>query len=291
MAPMGWEAKGGAETLLPWQGGGRLITLAFVKKYLAENLVGIEMALYSLSNLLLNKEVRANELLPEEIKSRMREFLNFMTHHIPTLGLPMTEMGLRRFQEDLLDTYTGLQIGSAIEELAERFHDEMQTITFLYVKAEKLKYFEKESAFGAKVHEGFPSAEYDIQEAANCFALNRYTASVMHSMRVLESGLDAMAVALKVKRSGKSWAADLNVFKAAWDKKIAANPRLSGWRRQFFPKAFAEFRHFADAWRNHAMHAEARYGEQESELVFQHVQSFMQHLAARLHEPKRKKRT
>ena len=42
--------------------------------------------------------------------------------------------------------------------------------------------------------------------------------------------------------------------------------------------------HFKNAWRNHAMHARARYNEAEARRILEHTKGFMQHLSQRLHE-------
>ena len=78
------------------------------------------------------------------------------------------------------------------------------------------------------------------------------------------------------------------IFASAWDKKLKSSRKPRGWRRSFFPEAFADFRYFADAWRNYAMHGKTQYGETEAEKVFEHVRSFMRHLATRLKEKKAK---
>jgi HEPN domain-containing protein len=158
-------------------------------------------------------------------------------------------------------------------------------IKFIYIPAEKMAFYDQPEAFGTAVAKAFPGADYDIREAGNCFALGLHTAAVMHSMRVLESGLNALGHGLRATRSIHGWGNDLKIFQDKWDTILATKPKKLGWKRQFYPQLFLHFRYFADAWRNRAFHKpEAKYGELEAQKVFEHVREFMQLLATRLSE-------
>jgi hypothetical protein len=252
--------------------------------YLATRLVSISNYFIQLFRPIFTLD--DEEKIPTEDQANMRDALRAMSAELEKLGLRLTKLSADRFAESLPDL-TGDQAYNAFEDLFQRFQDEVHEIRFFYIDRQKMEYFGLAAAFGADVAKNFPSAEYDIQEAANCFALSRHTATVTHSMRALEAGLGALAGALKVKRSGRGWGSDLKILEDAWQKKLKAKPGPRAWERTFFAQAFADFRYFADAWRNHAMHASARYGEQEAEQVFEHVRSFMQHLANRLRAKKR----
>jgi hypothetical protein len=244
---------------------------------ISNDLLTIFLALFSLEE---------EEIVPADAQVKALGALRSIAQELEVLGLPLSKLSADRFAEALPEL-TGAEADKAFDDLQQRFQDEIYPIRFCHVRPEKMDFFGLKAAFGADVAKNFPSAEYDVREAANCFALSRYTATVMHCMRVLETGLSALAGALSVKRSGRGWGSDLKIFEDAWQKQLKAKPRLIAWKRTFFAQAFADFRYFADAWRNHAMHASARYGEEEAGRVFQHVRSFMQHLATRLREKKR----
>mgnify|MGYP001585324592 CR=1 FL=1 len=74
-----------------------------------------------------------------------------------------------------------------------RLSDEVESYRFFYVEKDRQQYLANENLFGEQVAKAFPSAEADIQDAGRCLAFNRWTASVFHSMRVLEIGLNALA--------------------------------------------------------------------------------------------------
>jgi hypothetical protein len=266
-----------------------VFSLWFVKIYLASRLVGISdefVGLFAGFGSVLDDDPLASSAKRSAARSLRR-----MSAELDALGLPFTKLAADRLASELVledgPLATGRQFDEAFNELFQRFQDEVQQIRFLFVEPNKLKHYDQAAPFGAEVAQKFPCAEFDIREAANCFALGRYTATVMHCMRVLEKGLDALGKAVKAKKTHRGWGNDLNAFADAWEKQLKAKPTGQGWRRAFFPKAFADFRHFEFAWRNHAMHGHKSFGETEAEQVFEHVQSFMQHLATRLKETKR----
>jgi len=230
-----------------------------------------------------------DEIVVKATQQRLRAHLEDVVRETKELRLPMSEIAAARLLENL-HISTNQEVLAAGEELKNRVVDEAQSIQFLHVRSEKLIHFERNHPFGPKVAEKFPGAEYDISEASNCFALGRHTATVMHCMRVLEVGLEALRVAVKAKKTHRGWGMDLKEITDAWNAKITAKPapKNLGWRRTFFPQAFAEFRNFEFAWRNNAMHKHYNYGESESEKVFNHVRDFMQLIATRLRERRKR---
>jgi HEPN domain-containing protein len=64
---------------------------------------------------------------------------------------------------------------------------------FLFLNANEAEFFQSEFPFGSEVAKAFQSTDYDAREAAQSYAVGRYTACVFHCMRVLEHGLRALA--------------------------------------------------------------------------------------------------
>ncbi len=58
--------------------------------------------------------------------------------------------------------------------------------TVMFLPPDDLKYYNQKQYFGPEVFRTFPSTQLDVAEAANCYALERYTACVFHCTRVLE---------------------------------------------------------------------------------------------------------
>jgi hypothetical protein len=77
-----------------------------------------------------------------------------------------------------------------LEHLEIDFVQELCDVRLLRLNSERINYFlddgDQTLPFGNEVAVAFPSATYDIREASNCFALERWPACVFHLMRTLE---------------------------------------------------------------------------------------------------------
>jgi hypothetical protein len=131
---------------------------------------------------------------------------------------------------------------------------------------------------GKSVLRTFRKIQPDVEAAGRCCALNEWSATVFHSMCILDHGLRYMA-----RRTGltlpkkEEWhqlitliedkVTALRALKPPPKKKIA-----------YFSGAAVEFRHFKDAWRNYTMHAVKSYEENEARRVLTSVKYFMRAL-------------
>lgn len=55
-------------------------------------------------------------------------------------------------------------------------------------------------------------------------------------------------------------------------------------QKEFYAQAVSHFGILKDAWRNHTMHVRGIYTEEQAELIFNNVKSFMQKLSTKLSE-------
>jgi len=168
------------------------------------------------------------------------------------------------------------------QEIGRTFRRELSTINCYFINPDRVKYLgEKEGLFGARVSEKYPTAEYDIQEAAKCLALQRPTACVMHLMRVLETGLQSLADELGVPAQD-NWNTVLNHVDRLLPE-ISAK-RFGPGDEQWFSEAGAHFRLLKNGFRNHVMHIHEKYNDEQAENIFNHTKAYMQHLATRLQD-------
>ena len=176
----------------------------------------------------------------------------------------------------------------AIEKLASK---EFKGKMFLYVPAERAKFWptvKQPHAFGDTVVSSFPSAAFDIHNAAICIATTQSTASVFHLMRVLEIGLTSLGNKFGVSLAHTNWAPAIEQI----ESKIRDMHKDPAWKalpdckeqQEFYAQAASHFAILKDAWRNFTMHARGKYTEDEAERIFENVKGFMQQLAERIHE-------
>jgi len=178
------------------------------------------------------------------------------------------------------------QMGS----LKELIRKELREKLFVYISPEKLRFVsndERGISFGQAVVDSFPSTRFDICEAGVCLAASRATAAVFHLMRVLEIGLSAFAGKFDIPSDHTNWHNIIEGIEKAV-RSMGSNPnRAADWKDQqeFFSQAASHFMSFKDAWRNYTAHSRGVFTEERAALIFDSVRSFMQTLAAQLHEP------
>lgn len=187
-------------------------------------------------------------------------------------------------REDALKIDVARELGI----LKKRVDDELKGRQFLALEPSKSRYYGQRHQFGRAVSDSFPSANRDIEESGNCFALDRRTACVFHLMRVMEVGLRVTADTLKDTRinpkTNPSWDSILKKFRQELEKPLSM--REDEWKTDdvFFSGVAATLMAVKDAWRNPTVHVESDYDEEQALDILNAVAAFMRHLAKKLHE-------
>lgn len=232
----------------------------------------------------LRSEVAAygsHESLFSHSRDEFPEFLAQLKSACADLGLTYTG-GLASHAESRLAAkgveYTHLELLSDLDALIFSFGDELRNEPFLRFPKDSEPYFQRDDLFGPEVATAFPSSAEDIQHAGTCYALGQHTASVFHSMRVLEVGLHVFADRLGVDFGRDAWGTVLDRIDAVL-KKNASGPRVDAIERQVFAEAALNFRYLKDAWRNEVSHLRGEYAKGQAESVLAHVRDFMRELA------------
>ena len=122
----------------------------------------------------------------------------------------------------------------------------------------------------------FPDMEYDLVHAGRCYAIEEYTASVFHLMRVME---------LAVKELGNKLGVDLIQYQLWNDILLQCNAKLNGKFKTKAEKQSAEniayrsivshLDNVRQAWRNEVMHPAAYYEKWQADGVISTVKSFL----------------
>jgi hypothetical protein len=265
----------------------RLLSLFQMLEVGAYGYIDVGVAIQSISEN-LTVSLAPEEILTDAAKAEVHQALLTILGHCGTgqLNLAVCRNLTKRF----LDTYekqapTYGQARDDIRVLKLALEAELDTRLFLFVPPERADYYTQEPwppwedvGFIGKmepfraVEKAFPSTRYDLEEAGDCFALARYTASVFHLMRVMEAGLKTVAKALGI------------AYSSNWGRCLAEIDKQGQQSEPFFAEAATYLKSVKNVWRNPTMHVERMYSEQEAERIFNAVQAFMQHLASRLTE-------
>jgi hypothetical protein len=181
--------------------------------------------------------------------------------------------------------YTDSDLLHDLNTLDMSFSNELGSDLIFRIAFDKNIYFDKDALFGSDVATAFPSAADNIRNAGTCFAVEQWDASVFHLMRVLERGLDVLAVKFSIPFQNTTWHNIIEQIEKAV-RKMDANYGAD-WKNQqkFCSEAASQFMFLKEAWRNHIMHLGDVYDEGKALSVLRHVHELMQVLAkGGLHE-------
>ena len=226
-------------------------------------------------------EKRLNRRGRDELRTELKQLLDVAQK----LDLPVSQKLL------VVRLAEGGNLPATVEEfemLAETLKAEIESKLFFFVPSHRAKYYDL--ILPSIVTMNFPLASQEMVLAGNCIATDCHTASVFHSMRAVEIGLQAMATSLGVAFS-------YPLALAEWGKIVGEiEPKINEFKLpprsaekdadlEFYSEAASQFRHFNNAWRIRVAHARASYQEHQAMKVFDYTLNFFQTLSLRLKEP------
>jgi hypothetical protein len=192
---------------------------------------------------------------------------------------------------------TWQELANELQVLRQSIEADLEKHLFVQIPYEKTELFNRMKTDWAVILNAIPSAREDVEEALSCYAFERNTASVFHSMRIAEWGLRAFCRHLGLKQVKKTVKNGVPIFVpvefAMWDQIInqlrpraqskidATKNRASKQAKQeFYFSVLAEIDGFKDAWRNHVMHTRRSYSAEDAIAVLTHVLRFMKNLVS-----------
>jgi hypothetical protein len=167
-------------------------------------------------------------------------------------------------------------VKTKVEQLCSVVHSELESRAFFHIQQNHALYYDQKELFGVQVNLKFPTIQYDMVEAGNCYALGRSTACVFHLMRIMEVGVQQFGTKLGVTLTDeKNWQNILDEANKAIKSLSSKAPDTVS-----MSQAAANLYAVKLAWRNEVMHPNDTYTLEESESIIQQVRIFMQQLAA-----------
>lgn len=170
---------------------------------------------------------------------------------------------------------------SMLTGIRESFEDDLAGELFLHLTLAEARLYDSPTEEWQEARSKFHKTTFDIEEAAKCLALGRYTAAVFHLQRVMEFGLKTLAAKLGKPFDRNSWDAHLKDI----EKELEARYKAAGTRtpdEEFYSEAAAQIGHVKVAWRNPTMHIDRTYIEEIARDIWNAVKAFMRHLSTKL---------
>jgi len=233
---------------------------------------------------------REDALIDHKAREYLTDHFRKLPDHLRKLGANISQMAVQEAIDTINSTNaTWRDVRFLAEEVRNSIRRELTSVTMFIIEAEGKRYYSpKESLFGVEFEKNYPSASFDLDEAAKCLALKRPMATVFHLMRLMEIGLKAVAAWLSIPppTSGgdRNW---FNILKKIKDA-AAARTVDKAWKsaddRDLLDDIYASLDAVRIAWRNTTMHVEDKRTPEEAEHIFLAIKGFMKKLASRMDE-------
>ena len=228
----------------------------------------------------------ARESSEATIKDALDVPLVALIEILEEFDLPVTLAFAKRFKS-AFEASSKLPDEKEIGELVFRLIDELRDRKFIGLKKDLGALFNTQQ-FSADVRLKFSSAVVDIDEAMNCLALERSTASVFHLMRVMEVAVRATASCLgvpdPVRGSDKNWGQMLNQIKSAMNAKWPTSADKMQTDAKLFENLYVSLDAVRNGLRNATMHVERTYTMDEAQRVRHAVEGLLIIMAGRFDE-------
>lgn len=232
------------------------------------------------------------QLLPDYERTRLIQILGHADKQCQSLGLQSAEHRFQRISA-ILRTQVVSYAWAVIElnTLIEAIDDDARFERFHHYDGAKGRLLLTVQGDWAATIAAFPSTLKEIEDAIDCYALTRNTASVFHLMRIAEYGLRSLARERKVVFPKKPlewavWSEIIREIQKSADKQWDNAP--SGAAKDaalhFYRGAVGQFFGFKDQYRNAVSHVRVRYDEHQALRVVSQVRDFMNELSKKINE-------
>lgn len=151
-------------------------------------------------------------------------------------------------------------------------------IICLKLDEEHGRFFDKSHPFGQEVADKLPECSEDIEEAYQCIAFSRYTASMFHIGRAMEHTVKKVAERLQVTPGRDEWQQYLKAINEEINKMPFGKPEERA-KRQPIAEISGHLFNFKEAWRNPTFHAKKTYTKEEAIAVMTNAGQFLQYVS------------
>jgi hypothetical protein len=193
---------------------------------------------------------------------------------------------IQRFDFVTKGAMTWAELHAEARALRQSFEDALKRQHFYRYPPSRYDLLNRVDIDWVDVFTAFESTKDDAWAATDCLALGHGTASVFYLMRVLEKGLNALAVEVGRDFERQQWntiiegiECDIKNYRKTTPKSAERDDRI-----KFLSEAAKEFMYFKDGWRNYVSHSRTSYDPDQALGTLHHVRAFMSVLSTRLSE-------
>ena len=227
----------------------------------------------------------ASQLLEQYGLARILFVLNGLREIARQHGMEALALEIEGRVADIVARGLTAPIGQHLQEVSQRFSNDLQIERVCHFSTDERRLLTDEWPFGRDAMEATPSIIDDAREASRSLATSRYTASVFHSMRVMETLTRRLAAALKIEvKAGETMGGVVSKIEA---KLRSPASRMQRPTKVRVSAAVAILHACKDAWRNPVAHPGRMYREGEARDIL----NFAIQLTGQLATGRRSKKT
>ena len=221
-----------------------------------------------------------NALLSEKYEQEMLPGLGRLAEELDIINARLTAASVRRLESSVKSKKcTHEVLADLTGDIDRRLRDELELVNLYVLDENKIKYFAPASVlYDQTVIDKFPLAIPDIEDGGKCLSFLQGTASVFHSMRIMEIGLKSLAKLLGIPYA-PSWESYLKQINTRIGEQH--QNKTPEWKANepLFRDLSGDLQTIKIAWRNPTMHIVRRYEPDEAEEIYRAVKGFMTRLA------------
>lgn len=254
----------------------------------AEVYINLGAALEGVRNLLAVPW--ADRQIDRDATGHLVNSLTAIRAHCDQLNLPVTRDLVDGLAADYADTLPTYQMARGRWDGIERtFRAELRSRLFIAIPSHRAPFWTNpdHDLCGEEIlpllellSASFPDVLYDVSEAGNCFACERYTACVYHQMRAAEYALIAVVDSLNLPNEKKvSWDRMIQGIEGEV-KKLSSTKSVQDWkdREKRYSDLCSWLTLMKNGWRNPVSHIPRTYSEATARSLFSALRGLFEHL-------------
>jgi hypothetical protein len=172
------------------------------------------------------------------------------------------------------------RIPHLVASLSSVIQSELDTRMFFYMDPLRVEYWHPLWLEDSPLRNAFPKVHKELQSAGRCYAYGEAVACVFHLMRVIDSGLRAVADSLGISYDARNWSGIGHKIQGKMEEKYTA--KTDEWKQSepVYASILTDIQAIGRGHRNPTLHeVEKKYTEAEAHYLLTVTQAFMLHLA------------
>jgi len=215
-----------------------------------------------------------------------KSLMGYHEDDLTALEFPASVTTIQKIRKAFAAGESGVEVARLQRELNERITDEAAMRMFFRLTMEEARLYSNPLEKWETIVDRFPNVIDDVEEAAKCWAVSRYAASVYHTTQIVEHGMIELGKFLRAPGSKPGFTETMNEVKRILGKPYPTRNRFEKKHFAFLEQVHGSVSPLQAAWRNKISHADGKltlltkeFSPEVSEDIFYATRGLMRRLA------------